>query len=81
MALILAVDDEPLLVKSILEAEGHTVFTADDGKAGVQLDLKYQADLVITDFHMPEMEGVELTIKARKLKPALKIIGMTRGAY
>jgi len=35
--------------------------------------------LLITDILMPDMEGNELAIKVKTLKPDLKIIGMTGG--
>jgi len=69
MALILAIDDARTmreLVRSILEAEGHTVFTADDGTTGLDLAKEHNADLVITDLHMDEMDGVTLITELRK---------------
>ncbi|PCJ50614.1 MAG: response regulator [Gammaproteobacteria bacterium] len=70
MALILAIDDARTmreLVRTILESEGHTVLTADDGVTGELLANEHKADLVITDIHMDEMDGITLTAKLRKL--------------
>ena len=70
VALILAIDDARTmreLVRSILESEGHTVFTADDGVTGEQLAKEHKADLVVTDLHMDEMDGITLTANLRKL--------------
>ncbi len=69
MALILAIDDARTmreLVRTILENEGHTVFTADDGTSGEKLANEHDADLVITDVHMNEMDGITLTRKLRQ---------------
>lgn len=74
MALILVIDDARTmreLVRAILEAEGHTVFTADDGVTGESLANEHNADLVITDVHMDEMDGITLTGKLRQ-KPEYK---------
>ncbi|MCP4411490.1 MAG: response regulator [Gammaproteobacteria bacterium] len=74
MALILAVDDARTMreiVRTILESEGHTVFTADDGVTGEELANEHNADLVITDVHMDEMDGITLTSKLRQ-KPEYK---------
>ncbi len=38
-----------------------------------------QVDLVLTDMLMPEIEGNQLAAKIKKLRPNLKIIGMTGG--
>lgn len=70
MALILAIDDARTmreLVRTILEAEGHTVLTADDGTTGVALANEHNADLVVTDLHMDEMDGITLTAKLRAM--------------
>lgn len=70
VALILAIDDARTmreLVRTILESEGHTVLTADDGVTGEQLAMEHKADLVITDIHMDEMDGITLTANLRKL--------------
>ena len=55
------------LVRTILEAEGHTVLTADDGTTGEQLAREHTADLVITDLHMDEMDGISLTGRLRAM--------------
>jgi len=70
VALIIAIDDARTmreLVRTILEAEGHTVLTADDGTTGEQLCNEHSADLVITDLHMNEMDGISLTSKLREM--------------
>ncbi len=70
MALIIAVDDARTMremVRSILEEGGHTVLTADDGTSALDLAKEQSADLVITDLHMDEMNGIELTKHLRAL--------------
>lgn len=70
MALILAVDDARTmreLIRTILESEGHTVLTADDGTTGEALAKEHSADLVITDIHMDEMDGIDLVSRLRSM--------------
>ena len=70
MALILAIDDARTmreLVRTILESEGHTVLTANDGTTGELLANEHKADLVITDINMDEMDGITLATNLRKL--------------
>jgi CheY-like chemotaxis protein len=63
MALIVVVDDEFLLadyLASLLVDEGHEVVTAAHGRAALQLIRERKPALVITDFMMPLMTGLEL---------------------
>lgn len=70
MANILAVDDSPSmrqLVSMTLKRAGHEVFLAEDGVDALNEARKLDADLVITDVHMPNMDGISLTRELRKL--------------
>lgn len=63
MALIAVVDDEFLLadlLASLLVGEGHEVMTAPHGRAALQMVRERKPALVITDFMMPLMTGLEL---------------------
>lgn len=76
---ILIVDDNKMGLsarRSVLEAVGHTVSIAGSGVEALELfnsgdDL---FDLIVTDYKMPKMTGVELIAEIRKVKPALPII-------
>ncbi len=62
MAKILVIDDERAIrntLKEILEFEGHTVETAEDGKAGLEKALNEEYQLIFSDVKMPEMDGLE----------------------
>lgn len=67
---ILVVDDSESireLVRMTLTNEGFTVETADDGQqACLYLDKDVHVDLIITDLHMPNMDGIELIKKIRE---------------
>jgi len=63
MALIAVVDDEFLLadlLAGLLVGEGHEVMTAPHGRAALQIIRDRKPALVITDFMMPLMTGLEL---------------------
>lgn len=63
MALIVVVDDEFLLadlLAMLLADEGHEAVTAPHGRAALQLIRERKPALVITDFMMPLMTGLEL---------------------
>jgi len=74
---ILLVDDNSLGLaarRSVLEELGHLVQTS--GTAAEALDLcgKHSFDVVVTDYKMPKMNGVELIGRLRKLHPATSVI-------
>src|SRR6185503_19054664 len=62
---ILVVDDEAHILQVLslkLRNAGYEVITAVDGEEGLEcaMRLKPPPDLIITDFHMPYMTGLEL---------------------
>ena len=67
-ARLLCVDDDLcflMLFTAVLEAAGYCVVATNDPKKGLELAANMGFDLVILDYDMPEMNGVEL---ARRLK-------------
>ncbi len=80
MGKILVVDDDPALHQVIIGAlakEGHSLLHATDGKTGMELLAREKADLVIIDYVMPEMDGLELLEQLRRDYPSLKTIMIT----
>ncbi|MEH6345836.1 MAG: response regulator [Bermanella sp.] len=66
MATILIVDDSATMMeghKRILEKQGHTVFSAEDGEEGVEKSLEIMPDLILMDVVMPKMNGFQATRK------------------
>ena len=65
---ILVVDDSlntRELEKSILEAHGYEVITAEDGQDALEKSGDLQYDLVVTDVEMPRLDGFSLTERLR----------------
>lgn len=65
---ILIVDDDPdilALVRFKLEAEGHVVLTASDGETGLAAIREHRPDLVLADWTMPRLTGVEMLARMR----------------
>jgi DNA-binding NtrC family response regulator len=63
MAKILVIDDERSIrntLKDILEFEKHQVALAENGKAGLDVALSGNFDVIFSDIKMPEMDGIEL---------------------
>lgn len=70
MAVIMAVDDAKTmrdLVKGILENEGHEIITAEDGEQAMQIARQQNVELVLSDVNMPNMNGISLVSKLRRL--------------
>lgn len=82
MAKFLLVDDNEELLEvqsAYLIAKGQTVVTARNGReAMLQLD-GGEFDIMITDVIMPEMEGFETIMTARKNHPEVPIIAVSGG--
>ena len=60
---ILVIDDERSIrntLKEILEFEGHTIATAEDGKQGLDMALNDGYDAIFCDIKMPNMDGLEV---------------------
>jgi CheY-like chemotaxis protein len=82
MAKILVIDDDAIVretIAQVLEARGHRVLSAEDGRRGVAAFRAQQPDLVITDIIMPEQEGIETITEIRGLAPTVKIIAISGG--
>lgn len=68
MARILLVEDEVLISMStsmLLEEEGHLVEVVSDGAKGLEMALATSPDLIITDYMMPRMSGLEMIVELR----------------
>ena len=67
---ILVADDDPALLRllaHLLELEGHRVRTATDGNTALQLAIQDCPDVIITDWVMPGINGLELCRRIRQL--------------
>ena len=82
MARILVIDDNEMvrdILSDLLEAEGHEVRTATEGRGGLALLADFMADIVITDILMPGQEGIETIQELRASNPETKIVAISGG--
>lgn len=55
----------------------YTIFEANNGKEALDLCNSQDIDLVILDYEMPILDGIQTTKKLRKLRINVPIIGYT----
>jgi len=81
MKTVLLVDDSTTMLMSMkagLEISGFQVEVAGDGEQAMQkLDTGLKPDLIITDIHMPRMDGIEFIRQARRKLRFTPILALT----
>ncbi len=80
MARILVAEDSPtqaMQIRFLLEKAGHSVRVAQDGKAALVAMAEEIPEILLTDMHMPELNGLELTEKVRESSTGVVVVLMT----
>jgi DNA-binding response OmpR family regulator len=77
---VLIVEDDrsmaELLQKGLTE-ENHVVSVARDGPAGLELSEAYQFDVIVLDWMLPRMDGLEVARRLRKAGRVVPILMLT----
>lgn len=79
---LLIVDDEPQLRElfaATFHHHGLTVKSAGNGIQALRTMEVFKPKVLLTDIYMPDMDGLELIMRARKICPGLKIIAISGG--
>ena len=74
---ILLVDDDPITLKvvsALLRDQGHQVTVAHDGAEGLALFAAGNFPVVVTDWVMPRMDGLEMLRTMRREFPRLPVL-------
>lgn len=79
---ILLVDDEPDILESLRELievslEDVEVLTVESGEEALKTIQSQHVDLIVSDYKMPGMNGLELLIQSRSIAPRVPRIMMT----
>jgi CheY-like chemotaxis protein len=77
---LLCVEDNQttrLLYKTLLQEEVKELICAEDGEQGFNIFLERSIDIIITDYDMPTLSGIEMIRKIRELNTSIPIIFAT----
>ena len=77
---VLVVEDErrlAQLVRRVLEEEGHTVDIGYDGEEGLQMALDGTHDVIVLDFMLPQMDGIEVCRSLRRNRVDTPVLLLT----
>jgi YesN/AraC family two-component response regulator len=78
-SLLVVEDDEIalMMIKQALKPYVGSLYTAKDGFEGLELFKKYRVDMIVTDIHLPGINGFEMIKEIQILKPEQLFIVMT----
>lgn len=74
---ILVVDDDAAFVEALaiyLEDHGFNVTSATSGRQGVIESGRQRIDMVLVDVHLPDMDGLEVVARIRRLQPSVLFV-------
>ncbi len=77
---ILLVDDDPIALRAFgsnLEAEGYSVTTVDNGQDSIEMMIRKNYDLVLTDLIMRPVDGIAVLKKVKELNSDSMVIILT----
>ena len=76
LRLLLCDDDSQMLsfLQSVLKPEYTVIGTAEDGQALIAAAQALRPDLVLTDIHMPKLDGIDAVHELRRTLPDCQVI-------
>ena len=82
---ILVVDDDPVVLRSVailLADDNYNVLTSQSGRDALQQskDYKREIHVLVSDFQMPGLSGVDLATRLTRDRPEIKVLLMSGSA-
>jgi len=74
---ILCIDDDDSMLryqKALFERHGYKVLTAASARQALRIAAVCAVAAVVVDYHMPEMNGLEVATEIKRLKPQIPIV-------
>jgi len=77
---VLIADDEQsqrLILSGYLKQKGYNIFEAASGLEALKITDNNLVDIVLSDFRMPDMNGIELLVKLKEKNPEIAVVIIT----
>lgn len=77
---VLIIEDEPILAKNVkayLARYGYESMLAFSGEEGLNAMNSFQPGVVLLDYHLPDMNGLQVLEQLRRREPGIKVIMIT----
>jgi CheY-like chemotaxis protein len=81
--LILCIDDDAAILSyehTLLERSGYSVITATSAQQGLRFVTACQFDAVLLDYEMPGMNGCDVALEIKRVRPELVVILLSGSA-
>ena len=78
--MLLCIDDSHAILeyeKALFERSGFNVVTAASPRQGLKLAETSRFDAVLLDYHMPEMNGHQVAVELRRIRPETPVVMVT----
>ena len=77
---ILIIDDEAAqrdILTGYMKKKGYKIFSAPSGKEGIEVAKKNSVDIILSDFKMPDLSGLDVLEQVKKINPEISFVIVT----
>ncbi len=77
---ILIIDDETAqrdILTGYMKKKGYKIFSASSGKEGIEIAEKNPVDIILSDFKMPDLSGLDVLEQVKKINPEISFVVVT----
>jgi len=77
---ILVIDDEAAqrdVLTGYLRKKGYKIFSASSGKEGIEITRSNPVDIILSDFKMPDLSGLDVLENVKKINPEISFVIVT----